>query len=89
MDTYALVDAVAEFIKVHPQLAGYTALMLALMLTGRIRLVVLGGVMGLVGLCAYHIGLACVGGLLSPYRAAIAILVSVVVIVVTVRRTVR
>jgi len=85
MDAYAISGTVTEFVESRPQLAGYIALMLALMFTGRIRLVISAALFGLVGLYAYHIGRACACGHLPLYHALIAALISAVVVVITLR----
>ncbi len=85
MDLQAIADMVKGFVKTHPQCSGYIALMVALMLTDRVKLVLLGAVLGLVILYAYRVATACALGHLPPYHALVALFVSVTVIVMTIR----
>jgi len=82
VDGYLIADEINQFIKSHPQLTGYMALMLSLMFTGRARLVLLGGVLGLVVIYAYRVGSACAAGHLPAYHGLIALLISATAIVV-------
>ncbi len=82
MDGYSIADTVRQFVRLHPQFSSYIALMMALTFTGRLRLVLLGSVLGLVVLYAYHVGTACASGHLAPYHALIALFVSVIAIAI-------
>ena len=82
MDGYLIADQINQFIRTHPQMSGYIALMVALMSTGRLKLVLLGGVLGLVVLYAYRVGTACAAGYLPAYHGLIALLVSATAIVI-------
>ena len=85
MDVYTMADTVRQFVSSHPQLSSYIALMISLTLTGRVRLVLLGGVLGLTVFYAHHIGTACAAGHLAPYHGLIALSVSVTAIAIAAR----
>jgi len=89
VDAYLIADEISQFIKSHPQLTGYTALMVALMFTGRARLVLLGGVLGLVVIYTYRVSIACAAGHLPTHHALIALLVSASTIVVAAKNAFR
>jgi len=83
MNTLLIAESLRDFIRLHPHLAGYTAFMLALAMTGRIKLVLMGGVLGLIVFYAYHVSLAIAAGQFRPYHAIVGLLISIAVMVVT------
>ena len=83
VDAYSMADTARQFIGSHPQLSGYIALMTSLVLTGRLKIVLLGSVLGLAVLYAYRVSTACAAGHLPPYHVLIALFVSVAAITVT------
>jgi hypothetical protein len=79
------LDTLRQFIYDRPDVAGYAAVMVALALTGRVRLVILGLVLGFVTFYCYSIGTACATGTAGFHHGLIAIAVSVTVILLALR----